>query len=110
MWKFTGLEYFGTVFRCTPVLVSNAPQMTDIFIWFILEIMILRGNVKMSMSDKKLNSLSFLFDPLPSPLKTKVRKRIRATFENFFSIFPTFFPIFPTFISIISIFKSILSS
>ena len=24
-----------------------------------------RGNVKMSMSDKKLNSLSFLFDPLP---------------------------------------------
>ena len=28
----------------------------------------------MSMSDKKLNSLRFLFDPHPLPLKTKVTK------------------------------------
>ena len=32
-----------------------------------------RDNVKMLMSDKKLNSLSFLFDP-PPPFKTKVTK------------------------------------
>ena len=42
----------------------------------------LRGDVKMSMSDKKLNSLSFLFDPpsLPS-YKTKVTK-----VENFCNV------------------------
>ena len=36
--------------------------------------MLIRGDVKMSMSDIKLNSLSFCFDPPPHPLKTKVIK------------------------------------
>ena len=34
----------------------------------------IRGNVKMSMSDRKLNSLSFLFNP-NLPFKTKVTKK-----------------------------------
>ena len=33
----------------------------------------IRGDVKMLMSDKKLNFLTFLFDPPPPP-KTKVTK------------------------------------
>ena len=32
-----------------------------------------RADIKISMSDKKIYSLSFLFDP-PPPLKTKVTK------------------------------------
>ena len=35
----------------------------------------LRGDIKISMSDKKLNSRNFLFEPTsPPPLKTKVTK------------------------------------
>ena len=48
--------------------------------FFQAEMLLPRGDVKMSMSDKKLNFLSFLFDsPSPPPFKTKVTKSLKVS-------------------------------